>query len=199
MNRGGLPKAIPVILIVVVIVVAIAAIASIGRNIFGGGPDEDISDPGQTALVNTTSTYSVRMTVRGPIVADEDFRSYQISVSPNERRLTTYQGYLETELANMEYPNNIKAYEEFVYALDRANMMVGDVPEGEENDVRGICARDKLYEFEVLRGRTVVKKLWTSDCKGSRGSLTADVDQFDNLFRLQIPDSRTVIREANIR
>lgn len=198
MNRGRLPRAIPVILVIVITVVAIGAVTSIGRSIFGG-PSEDPTDPGQTALLNTTTTYNVTMTVRGPIVADEEFYSYRITASSDERNLTTYQGYLGTEVASMTYPNNVRAYEEFVHALSRARLMEGNVPEGEANDVRGICARKNLYEFEVRRGRTVIKKLWTSDCKGSQGSLEADVKQVGDLFRAQIPDSRTLIREVGLR
>jgi len=35
----------------------------------------------------------VSLSVRGPIVADEDFRSYEIVISPNMRELSVYEGY----------------------------------------------------------------------------------------------------------
>jgi hypothetical protein len=138
------------------------------------------------------------MTVRGPIVANEQFHSYQMSINSLSRSLTTYQGYLEQPIASKAYDNNLKAYEQFVYALDKANYMNGDELTGDKNDTRGICATGLVYEFEVLNADATVKRLWTSTCKGSSGSLKASVSQIGDLFRAQIPDSTTLLRGLNL-
>jgi hypothetical protein len=97
-----------------------------------------------------------------------------------------------------QYANNQKAYEEFVYSLDKANMMKGDELKDDKNDTRGICATGSVYEFEVMTDNSTVKRLWTSTCKGSSGSFKASVSQVQSLFLKQIPDSTQLLKDINL-
>jgi hypothetical protein len=200
MYKSSSSRVVPIVLILIVVAIAIAVLVSVGRAIFGGNSAQDMAkvDLGVESLLNTSVDRSVRMIVRGPLVADENFRSYQIAVDSSSRRLTTYSGYLDQTLNSIQLGNNTKAYEEFVYALARANLMKGTELEGEKNDTRGICATGRVYEFEVLQGNSVVKRLWTSTCKGSQGSLKASLKQVETLFNQQIPDSTKAISEINL-
>jgi len=200
MYRGNSSRVVPILLVLIVIAIAIAALVSAGRAIFGGTDQAAQSqvDVGRDNLLNTSLSHSVRMTVRGPIVADENFRSYQVTVNPSDRSITTYSGYLDQVLDAKQYSNNAKAYEEFVYALDKANLMKGEVLKDGKDDTRGICATGRVYEFEVLKDGRAVKRLWTSTCKGSVGSLKASVAQVETLFHNQIPDSRAVLRTIDL-
>ena len=98
MNNSGVQRIIPIALVLIVIVIAVAALFSVGRSIFGSGDTEEVVNTGQEALLNTSLDRSVRLTVRGPIVADEDFHSYTITATPTSRTLTTYQGYLDNQV-----------------------------------------------------------------------------------------------------
>lgn len=198
MYKSSTSKVLPIILVLIVVAIAIAALVSVGRAIFGGGNDQPQVDVGREALLNTSVGRSVRMNVRGPIVANENFNSYQIEVEPTSRRLTTYVGYHHQTIDNLEFSNNTKAYEEFVYALARANMMQGEELTGEEDDTRGICSDGLLYEFSVLQGTSVVKRLWTSTCDGSPGSFDASVKQVSELFLDQIPNSEEALEEIDL-
>ena len=198
MYRGNSSRIVPIILVLIVIAIVIAALVSVGRAILGGTDQTSQTNTGRDALLDTSVGHSVRMTVRGPIVANEQFHSYQMSINSLSRSLTTYQGYLEQPIASKAYDNNLKAYEQFVYALDKANYMNGDELTGDKNDTRGICATGLVYEFEVLNADATVKRLWTSTCKGSSGSLKASVSQIGDLFRAQIPDSTTLLRGLNL-
>ncbi len=193
-------RVLPIILVLIVVAIAIAALVSVGRAIFGGGEQSTRSeiDLGRNALLNTSANRSVRMTVRGPIVADENFRSYQVVVDSSSRNMITYSGYIDQPIDSKQYPNNVKAYEEFVYALDKANMMKGEELEDQLNDTRGICANGEVYEFEVLQSNSTVKRLWTSTCKGSSGSFKASVSQVEGLFIKQIPDSKDLLDEVDL-
>lgn len=197
MNRGNFSRAIPVILIVIIVIIAIAAIVSLARSIFGSNDSgTEQVDQGQSSLVSTDVTRSVRLTERGPIVADENFRSYQITVTPTTRTMTVYEGYLDNVIDTKTYPNNTPAYEEFVHALSRAGMMSGEALMNDADDTRGICATGHVYEYETLQTERTVKRLWTSDCKGAgKGSLDKDVKPrgLNQLFHLQIPDSDDLI------
>lgn len=199
MYRGDRARIFPVIIVLIVIAVAIAALVSVGRAIFGGGEQQPAQvDSSQQALLNTSAERSVRMTVRGQIVADESFRSYRMVVTPSERILTTYAGYLASPLESQRLANNVKAYEEFVYALDKAALTKGSPFTGEQDDTRGVCASGQVHEFEILDGTTVIKRLWTSTCKGSPGSLKASVKQLESLFLQQIPEARKQLNKIDL-
>ncbi|MDB5166938.1 MAG: exported protein of unknown function [Candidatus Saccharibacteria bacterium] len=183
-------RIIPIALILIIIAIAIAALISLARTVFfSGSASQTVSqvDVSTDALLNTAINHSVTLTVRGTIVADEDFRSYQIVVTPTSRTLTTYSGYLDAPISQIAVSNNTPAYEQFVYALDRANLVKGTELTGTDNDTRGVCADGKLYEFGVLKDGKSVKTLWTSSCSESKGSLNANVGNLTDMFINQIP------------
>lgn len=191
MDRSGLQRLIPIVLILIIMVVVIAALISLGRALFSGG-DSQQQQPqvnvGQNALTNTGDNRSVRMHVRGPIVADEKFHSYTVIVGPNSRSITTFRGYLYEQVDGQVLPNNKHAYEQFVFALSQAGMMNGTPATGEANDTRGLCAVGSLFEFEVRQGDNTIQKLWTTSCTASKGTLKASAAAVRQLFQKQIPD-----------
>jgi hypothetical protein len=195
-------RIIPIALVLIIIAVAIAAVVSLTRAVFFSGSSNQTStakvDDSQQSLVSTTAERSVRMTVRGAIVADESFHSYRIVISPNTRNLTTFNGYLDTQVDQVALGNNIPAYEEFVHALSNANLAKGTELTGDKNDIRGICATGLVYQFDIINADKIVKNLWTSTCKGSSGSLDASVTQLRSLFTVQIPDAQTLIRKVSL-
>ena len=113
--------------------------------------------------------------------------------------MVTYSGYLSNTIDRIRLSNNVSAYDEFVHALDKADLPVGTQFEEDRDDTRGICATGRVYEYEILNGDAVVKRLWTSTCKGSPGSLRASADQLTNLFTAQIPDAREPLGKIKLR
>lgn len=191
MQRSSGLRLFPLFLTIVIVIVIIIAIVSIGRAIFSGtqqkAPEADV---GQTELLNTSIDHSVQMIIRGPIVAEENFKSFTISVSPTSRSMVVYQGYVDEISRSKRLSNNTAAYEQFAYALDKANMTKGtETSNDTEKDLRGVCASGYVYEYSVLVNGQPVKHLWTSSCNGSKGTLEASTTQLDNLFYAQIPDS----------
>ncbi len=180
-------------LTLVIIAVVIAALVSLARIILFPSSTTTTNDTSITSLLSTSADRAVRMTVRGPLTADENYRSYQITITPNTRNLTTYKGYLDQATDSIVLTNNIPAYEQFVYALNNANYMKGTELTGANNDIRGLCATGTLYQFEILQSGNTVKKLWTTSCSGSRGSLKATLSVITKLFTAQIPDAKTLV------
>ena len=193
-------RILPTIFVVVIVIIAIVALISGARAIFfsGSSSRETVTDTTVESLLSTSVSSSVSMSVRGPIVADENFNSYRIVISPTSRQITTYSGYLGTVIAQQTLGNNTVAYEQFVNALNLARMTAGKEPVDEENDVRGICATGNLSEFSILSNDMKVETLWTSTCDGSKGTLRASAPQLSNLFTAQIPESRTLIRSISL-
>lgn len=201
MSRYSQNRFLPILLTVIIMIIAVVALVSLARAIFfsdnGPGASQQV-DTSREALLSTDTDRKVQMTVRGPIVADENFNSYRITVTPASRAFTTYSGYLERTIDRINLNNNASAYEEFVHALDKADLTVGKQFEEENDDTRGICATGRVYEYEVINGDTIVKRLWTSTCGGSPGSLRASADQLTNLFTAQIPDAREPLRKISL-
>lgn len=200
-RTNSFSRFVPILLVIVITVVAVAAVIAIGRAVLGGdttGQQAQTADIGREALLSTDVDRAVRVTVRGPIVADEKFRSYQITIAPDSRVMTTYEGYLERQLSVKQLDNTARGYEEFVYALDKRKMMEGRALPEEKNDLRGICANGKVYTFETLKNNNPVKTLWTSDCGGSKGSAVASVEEILDMFQKQIPDGKKMASEVGL-
>jgi len=201
MERSGLRRIIPIALILIVIVIAVVALVSVGKSLFfsGNSTTSTSTKPnvGKQALTQTADTYSVRMTVRGPIVANEDYRSYTVAISPTARTMTTYKGYDQQQIDADKLDNTTAAYEQLVYALNRAKFMDGTPLTGDSNDTRGVCATGTLYTFDVLQSDTSEQSLWTTSCAGSPGSLKANLGQITDLFSDQIPTFSALVQNMN--
>lgn len=188
-------RIIPIVLLFLTIAIAVAALVSIARVLFfsgNTGTTTTQTNISKETLLSTNADRSVTMSVRGKLVADEDYRSYQIKITPNERKLTTYKGYLDEPISNITLGNNLPAYEQFVYALYRASLITGTELTGDKNDTRGICATGYLYEFQVLKADKSVKSLWTTSCDGAPGSLKATLSRLTNLYTVQIPKASSL-------
>jgi len=187
-------RALPIIFVFIIIVIAVVAMIALTRAVFFSGSSKTAKvDTSEQSLLDVSDGHSVSMTVRGPIVADEAFHSYTIDVSPSSRELTTYSGYEDTIVDQSSLPNNDAAYTQFVFALDKANLVKGT---DDQSDIRGICASGRVYQFTIYNGGSPVKSLWTSTCSGSRGTLKANVGQLSTLFLNQIPNATDMTRRV---
>ena len=132
-------KILPVIIIILIVIMAVIALMSLGKAIFkNGGKKEPQVNALEQALLATDASRGVKMTVRGPIVAQENFRSYQIVITPSSRIITTYKGYLGEQISTKQLDNNLPAYEQFVNSLVKANLSKSKPFETE--NLNGICA-----------------------------------------------------------
>lgn len=198
MYRGARPKILPVFITIVVIVIVIAVAVTLVRSMLQGGDNSDNkSDQSQeqtlqSVVVSQEATRSVRWTVRGPIVADEKFKSYQIVVTPTTRTFTVYNGYLDKVESQKTYDNNATAYEQFTYALDKANIGMIRGKE-DDSDIRGVCATEGIvYKFETVNGGEADHTVWSSSCKDSPGTMGAEPLKIQALFVNQIPDFKPI-------
>ena len=193
-------KIIPIALTLIIVAIAIAALVSLARAVFFSGttttPVISQTEVAKEALLSSDPEHNVIVTVRGPIVADETFRTYKFQINANVRELTTYKGYQQQPLDKISLGNNIKAYEQFVFSLYRANLVKGTELPDDQNELRGICATGTVYVFEVYAHDKDVKRLWTSTCAGSKGSLDASVSQLMNLYKAQVPGSAELISKT---
>lgn len=197
MYRGSRPRILPVFVTIVVVVIVIAILVTLVRSLLQRSPSTDSPEQTQTqslqaAVINQEPTRSVRWTIRGPIVADENFKSYQIVITPSTRTYTIYSGYLDKVESQKTYGNNASAYEQFTYALDNAS--IGTIRGKEDgSDMRGVCATNGItYRFETVADSAIDHSVWSSTCKDSPGTLGADPLKIQALFVNQIPEFQPI-------
>lgn len=139
------------------------------------------------------------MTVVGPVEANEEHESYRIEVGIDGRNLEAIKGYDLSIVGSQEYPNNRRAYIDFVHALKGAGFDNERRATEQEADERGACPTGKRYIFEVLDDGRSIRRLWTSSCPKARGTLNGKGTTLKQLFDKQIPDLRTQLKPLSLR
>ena len=209
MARRKSNRILPLVLVLIAIAIAIAVLISLARAVFLPSENNDNQSTGQSqtqaldptaALIDTSADRSVSLVASGPIVANENFRSYQILVSPSSRKLILYEGYLGRVVDSIDLDNNVNAYTQFVNALNLAGLTAAKIPDDLKDNRQGVCATGEYYQFDLNKNydKDLVARYWTSTCSGSTGTLKADAKQIIDLFVVQIPDARTILKDINV-
>lgn len=155
-------------------------------------------DTQKIEVVDVLANRSVRMTVEGPVVANEQRESYRIEVGLDKRLIEAIKGYDTAIVGSSTLGNNRQAYVDFVHALSRAGFDKERRISEAASDIRGACATGERYIFEVLDNGRSVRRLWTTTCSNARGTLDAKPAPIKRLFDVQIPDRKTVLEPIKI-
>ncbi|MFZ2494832.1 MAG: hypothetical protein WAW60_03625 [Candidatus Saccharimonadales bacterium] len=196
MNRDfGGPTRLGMIIIGVVFFLIVAGLFYF---ITGGGRS---ADPGvsqeetkRSRVTTINSGRSVRMTVYGPIVADEERESYEVTVTTTSRRFAAYRGYNQTQIAASDYGNTYEGYQQLVYALAHADFDKEKKVDELAKDDRGACATGRLYVYELFENGDLVRRTWTTSCSKVRGDFAGLNRQVAHLFKRQVPDFNNAVK-----
>lgn len=190
----GKKVAIIAAIIIVVVGAIIFAITNSFSNRNRGVREEPLS------VTDVFAARSVRMTVMGPVEANETHESYRIEVGVDFRTIEAISGYNMEIVANDRLTNNRPAYTDFVHALSRAGFDNERRKVSETAaDLRGACATGKRYVFELLDDGRTIRTLWTSSCSKTKGTLDARYTALKNLFDEQIPERRETLEPIDLR
>lgn len=182
--------------LIAVALFCVALLFNFISGLFANESKSTETDSSQQALLSTTTESSVSMEIRKELVADESMSSFSIVITPNSRIVTSMIGYEKRILAQKVYTNNKSAYEQFVYALNRADLLNNRNLNDEENDTRGVCPAGELTVFNIAKSQSIIKKIWTTSCKDSKGNLKSSVSKITDLFLTQIPeDAKSIVSE----
>jgi len=205
MKRGGPTRLGAGLIVLIMAVVIIGAAVWAGRTFFGsgsGGDKEVIVDRAQELLDEPTEATAVRMSVRGPITAQENHYSIALTISSTARNLTIWRSYDGSVMTSENLTNSTASFNDFMAALNRAGYLKETRAE-EEN--QGICAVGQLINFEIFEYQAneqgeiteeLAKKLWTTSCSGLTGNFGGLTTNVIDLFLNQIPDARNRISAA---
>lgn len=162
------------------------------RGFSGGGAKEeqviDLSSYGNTDAV-------VRLTVEGPVVADQNHNAYEITIGRNTAKLETYKGYDREVIETKTYENNQEAYETFLLSLERAGYHK-TIEEENDTDPRGICPTGNRYTYELIDGPATLIESWSAAC--NKGTFRGESTAVRNLFIRQIPEFSRVTGKLNL-
>lgn|GEM_PF-1953327 len=166
---------------VVVIIIGIIAALSYGKH----APSQ--TPPSQVSLTDhTTDGSEVRLTIEGPVNANELHRSSSISVSRDSRAVEFDKTYSDIPIASATYINNQDAFDDFMTALQNAGF-TKQKSNAQANDT-GQCPQGQRYEYELIINDTVALNTWSSSCQNKNQSFGGNAALVQALFRAQIPD-----------
>ena len=149
-------------------------------------------------LVDYAYTDTVmRFTTEGPVTADQDYQSMQISVSQSDTQFIVYQGYQGTISFQEDFASNPIAYANFLRALDINGYTKGNTGPSVQTDERGYCALGERYIYEVVNDNGQdAQRFWSTSC-GGEGTYKGSVANVIALFENQIPNFAQVEGKLN--
>ncbi len=170
---------------------------SIARNIFDGGisgSSSQTSDSAEDILIDTVDV--ARFSVSGPVVATNEHRSYTIEVNERLVVFTLYSDYGQKQLNRKSFTNNEAAYDEFIEALDKANVLSRRSGTDVEDDINyeGACPSGRRYIIELNDDVT----RWSTSCESSRGTFGGSMKAIRRLFNKQVPEIRDLLDDTGL-
>jgi hypothetical protein len=190
-----------IIAVLTVIVGASVGVARIAKSTFSKSDSSSTVIQGQQQLAFKPSDYSrpetmVRFEVKGPIVADENFRSYRIDITREDKKFYNLLGYEDIATSSLAYNNNPAAYDSFLRTIERQGFGQLDKAWTIAED-RGYCVNGFRYYYEIFESGQKVFHSWGTSCSSKVGTSDATAE-VKPLFHEQIPDFAQYIDKSFI-
>lgn len=167
---------------------------SIANNLFRGTTGDRSVE--EVSSYNVTSTATARFTVDGPVVANEDHRSFVIEVSQNVVSMRVYSSYGQTVIAQQSYQNTQPAFDTFLNALENEQVTnrLGNTTTDDDEAESGVCPRGRRFIVEL---DSDVRR-WGTTCSRREGTAGFNMTSIRTLFQRQVPDYRDLVRGTGL-
>lgn len=142
-----------------------------------------------------TSDAVVRLSIDGPINADQNHQAVRITVGQSDTTYQQIQGYEGTVVNQQTYANNTSAYSNFLYALGHAGFTKGDPSKTLANE-KGYCPLGSRYIFELIDGDHTVQRYWATSC-GKPATYKGNANLTLTLFKAQVPGYADLTQDLN--
>lgn len=174
-----------------ILVLGLAAVLIIGLIVTAfslGHRGSSKTAPTQISLTDhTTDGSEVRLTIEGPVNADELHQSTVISVSRDGREIEADKTYADMPAASATYLNNQTAFDDFMQALQDAGF-TKQAKNATQQDETGQCPLGQRYIYELVTDDTITLRTWSSSCRAATEPFGGNAILVQQLFRAQIPD-----------
>ena len=153
--------------------------------LFHGGGKSKLPLTPKTLVSYATTNAEVRLTIDGPINADQLHQQIRITVDSTEVTYEQIQGYDGSVVSQQQFASSQSAYDVFLHALSHAGFTQGDTSKT-LIDERGYCALGDRYIFELRQDGNDIERYWATSCgkpKTYLGTLSLTL----SLFQTQVP------------
>jgi len=184
MNTGTTIRNIAVFAIVVII--AIGALIFFIRQL--SHPAGSGASPSPTP-VSRSSIDEVKLTVQGPIVANEQFVSEVLDITPTQRSLTASVTYGNNLVTSQTLDNNSDAFNQLLGALLDAGLIQSVHGRNIATSAGSTCPQGLRFTYETFdTGGTTLTSLWASTCSTANQSFAGNLQLTNQLVRAQFPN-----------
>ena len=157
--------------------------------LFTGGSNtanKKVPATGKALSSYASSDAQVRLTIDGPVNANQDHRQTQYIIDRDNAVINLIQGYDGMVIDTHSYGNTEASYDTFLHALELNGFTRGKTSDASLKSETGHCADGYRYVFELVQGGRVIERLWTTSC-GSVRTFEGNSQFIIDLFRSQIP------------
>ncbi|HVV25503.1 MAG TPA: hypothetical protein VHC21_00515 [Candidatus Saccharimonadales bacterium] len=171
----------------------------------GGGNKNNNNQPSTSSrpkTVDELAAYAstdavVRLTIDGPIVADQNHQAVQVTVGQDDVTYSQVQGYQGTVANQQSFVNNQNAYSNLLYALGHAGFLKGDSSKALANE-KGYCPTGNRYVFELIEDGQDVQRYWATSCGGTPKTYKGNLNLTLTLFQAQVPNYNQLTQNLNL-
>jgi hypothetical protein len=176
--------------IIGVIGVVLVLIIAIFMIVVNGPESTDTTQKGGNEVVSLFDTArsngTVRYTLEGRLVGEDQRRAIRISVNSNSRTIEVLKGYNEGVERSQTYGNTSAGFEEFLKALDEAGF--SKKRNFSPEDEAGVCPLGNRFVYELRKGTDQELRTWSTSCSAKHGTFGGATSTVQQLFQNQIPD-----------
>jgi hypothetical protein len=148
-----------------------------------------------SSYANTSA--EVRLTIDGPINANQDHQQVQITANQNLVTFDQFQGYDGTVVNQQQFVNTENAYTAFLYALQLNGFTEGNTSSALSNE-QGHCATGERYTLELIQGGNDLEHFWATNCPNVVRSFNGNLPLMLTLFEAQVPNYQTLVKNLTI-
>jgi hypothetical protein len=149
-------------------------------------------------LYNYANTNAeVRLTIDGPINANEDHQQVQITANQFTVTFDQFQGYDGTVANQQQFANSENAYSAFLYALAINGFTEGNNSKALSSE-QGHCALGDRYTLELIQGGNDLERYWATSCPNLPKSFDGNLPLMLALFEAQVPNYQTLVTGVKI-
>jgi hypothetical protein len=183
-----------VIIIFTIVIVAFLAFAGyrIYRTQFAPRSTPATPTP---KLTDYVSNGQVRLTIEGPVTANEQHSSAIVTISQNERTMQILKTYDNDVQDSRTYDNNQEAFDDFLHALDGADFTKSR--KSSLSDERGQCPAGVRYVYELIKDGQTLQRLWSTSC--GEGTFNGTGTTVRQLFETQVPDYNLLTHDSQFQ
>jgi hypothetical protein len=159
----------------------------------GGGSKANVPTTSAPLYSYASTSAQVRLTIDGPINANQNHQQVQITADQNSVTYDQIQGYDGNVINQQQFTNSENAYSAFLHALEVAGFTEGN-SSAALSDEQGQCPLGDRFTFELIQNGNDLERFWTTSCPKSPRNYEGDAPLTITLFQAQVPGYGTLTK-----